>query len=413
MSSNKVKNIIVVYDYAFINGGAAKVAIQSAIELSELYKDCKVYYYSAVGGVCDELNNSSVNVICLNEKDINSGNRIIAAFKGIWNNKAKNSFQDFLSEFSPKDTIVHIHGWVKALSSAVIKVSTKKGFKTIITLHDYFSLCPNGGFYNYKTNKICQYDAMSLKCIFCSCDKRNYLQKLWRVCRQFVQDRYVRYNNQLIFFSISEMCESVVKQNVTSDVFFRVQNPYDLGDRSTVNAEFNKNYLFVGRVSEEKGIDIFCEAFTKLLESKMIFGDVIVIGAGPLLASLQEKYERIKFVGWKNRFEIEEYIKDTRCLVFPSRWYEGAPLTPIEFMSHGIPCIISDCCAATEYIEDSTGLTFSTGNVENLMDKIIYANNYDNWKVISLNLREKFNHENFEIKQHIKCLYEIYNQIIG
>ena len=35
--SRKLKNIIVVYDYANINGGAAKVEIQSAIGLSNRY----------------------------------------------------------------------------------------------------------------------------------------------------------------------------------------------------------------------------------------------------------------------------------------------------------------------------------------------------------------------------------------
>ena len=34
--NNQIKNIIIVYDYSFINGGAGKVAIQSAIELSNL-----------------------------------------------------------------------------------------------------------------------------------------------------------------------------------------------------------------------------------------------------------------------------------------------------------------------------------------------------------------------------------------
>ena len=39
---SNVKNIVIVYDYAFINGGAAKVAIQSAVELSK-NNDVNVY----------------------------------------------------------------------------------------------------------------------------------------------------------------------------------------------------------------------------------------------------------------------------------------------------------------------------------------------------------------------------------
>ena len=43
--SRKLKNIIVVYDYANINGGAAKVEIQSAIGLSNRYYVC---YFAGV-----------------------------------------------------------------------------------------------------------------------------------------------------------------------------------------------------------------------------------------------------------------------------------------------------------------------------------------------------------------------------
>ncbi len=62
--------------------------------------------------------------------------------------------------------------------------------------------------------------------------------------------------------------------------------------------------------------------------------------------------DNISFVGWKNRKEVFEYMKTARALVFPSLWYEAAPLTVPEALSIGLPCIVSDCCAAIDYIDD-------------------------------------------------------------
>jgi glycosyltransferase involved in cell wall biosynthesis len=47
--------------------------------------------------------------------------------------------------------------------------------------------------------------------------------------------------------------------------------------------------------------------------------------------------------------------------VFPSRWYETAGLSVLESLSIGLPCIVSDCCAARDYIKDEKdGCLFSS-----------------------------------------------------
>ena len=155
-----LENIIIAYDCAYINGGAAKVAIQSAIALSKL--NYHVYFFAVTGPVDSDLQSSKVEVQCLGLNDINHGNRLSAAINGIWNKKVEKSFQTFLERFSPNNTIVHLHGWAKALSSAIVSVSERMGFNTLITLHDYFTLCPNGGLYDYKKQEICTKDPMSL-----------------------------------------------------------------------------------------------------------------------------------------------------------------------------------------------------------------------------------------------------------
>lgn len=405
-----MENIIVVYDYAFINGGAAKVAIRSAVGLSD--EGYHVSYYCAVGPVCEELSESSVNVRCLDIDDINSGNRIKAMMNGIWNQNVYRDFLAFLKDFDRDQTIIHVHGWSKALSSAVLKAAEKMRFQIVLTLHDYFTLCPNGGFYNYNKKYICQLKPMSMKCMLCDCDKRNYLQKIWRTCRQLVQDRFVRADKNINYISISGLNENLIKDHVRSNRFYRVNNPIDLADCQISNIEDNKVYLYVGRVSEEKGVELFCETFTAFsMRNPGVEG--VVVGDGPLLRDLKEKYHDIEFVGWKPAEQVKEYMLKARALVFPSKWYEGAPLTIAEAMSAGLPCIVSDCTSAAEMIADGlNGFVFQAEDSASLMKKMEMMLNDTVAVRINHCLCSEFLTEEHSLTAHVKKLIRVYLQIM-
>jgi len=77
-----------------------------------------------------------------------------------------------LEDFDSKNTIVHLHGWTKALSSSVVRECVDKNFSIVCTLHDYFVACPNGGFYNFRTHKICHLHPLSTRCVLENCDSR-------------------------------------------------------------------------------------------------------------------------------------------------------------------------------------------------------------------------------------------------
>ena len=400
-----LKNIIIVYDYAFINGGAAKIAIQSAIALSK--QNYNVYYYSAVGPVCKELLFSNVQIHCLNTKDINTANRLIAIKNGIWNSSVKKNFHKFLSPFSPEDTVVHIHGWVKALSSSVVKTSTNMNFKTFITLHDYFTLCPNGGFYNFKRNKICKLKGFGIKCLFCNCDKRNYIQKLWRAARQFIQDFNVKRNPNITYISLSDLNECLVKSYVRSKQFVRVNNFVTPPPYRNENASASKTFICVGRLSIEKGVDIFCEAMHEIITTYPNI-KALVVGEGEL-SPLRNKYPEIDFVGWKTQEEIYKLLKDARALVLPSRWYEGFPLTVMEALTINVPCLISNCTSATEIITNmKTGLIFKSNNVDSLIQEAKVALDDNFLHNCQQNIEKMKISHLFSIQNHIDSLIAAY-----
>ena len=403
-----LNNIIIVYDNAAINGGAAKVAIQSAIALSKL--DYNVYFFSATGEIDEGLRKSNVNVKCLGIDDINTSKKIYAVKDGIWNKKVKKEFSSFINNFSIDNTVIHIHGWVKALTPVVFDVANKKNFKTLVTLHDYFTLCPNGGFYNYKKQVICQKAPMSLSCIFCNCDKRNYVQKLWRICKQFIQDKYVRNNPLLSFISISEGNERVVKKYTKSQKYYRVYNPIEASPEYNAG-KLSNIFVFVGRLSHEKGIDIFCEAITQVQSSKKIDG--IVVGDGPLFEEMKCKYRNILFVGWKRTTEVKKITKTARMLILPSKWYEGAPLTVLDAMFWNTPCIVSDCTFAREIVIDGiNGFIFKSNDVASLKEKIIKSLDDGLVSKFKYNIKNEFDFKKYSEDYHISSLIKVYEDIL-
>ncbi|MEP5237823.1 MAG: hypothetical protein ABJQ38_02630, partial [Flavobacteriaceae bacterium] len=182
-----LKTVVVVNDFGYVNGGASEVAIMSAVELSKKHR---VIFFCAVGPIDEILKDSNVEVIWLNQKWIvKEPNIFKAMIQGIWNLKAKRKFQQLLETLDRNHTIIHVHTWVKSLSSSFVSTIHSMGFKNVITLHDYFTACPNGAFYNYQKKSICKLKPLSTNCLLSNCDKQSRLQKIWRVLRQFVQKK--------------------------------------------------------------------------------------------------------------------------------------------------------------------------------------------------------------------------------
>lgn len=240
----KLQNIILVNDAAYITGGAGKVAISSARQLSR--HGFHVILFTAMGPVDDTLVKDGVEVICLYQYDILSDpNRFRAICQGLWNKKAKVEFRKLLSKYNPKNTLVHYHAWTKSLSSSIFQVTSSMEFPIIVTLHDFFTCCPNGGFYNYQQEHICELKAMSLSCLLCNCDVRSYSQKIWRSIRQLVQNKELKSHTRIAFISISSLCKKVHAPYLQrlNPRWYHLNNPVELNEQLEVDITQNDSYL--------------------------------------------------------------------------------------------------------------------------------------------------------------------------
>jgi len=403
-----MKNVIIVNDFDYTQGGASKVAIDTANLLVESQKNIKVYFFSGSHNDSSNLDKRVVR-ICTNQGEFLKDKNILRGMiNGIYNFKARKKFKNLLKSLDINNTIIHIHGWTKCLSSSIFDIAFKMKYKFVVTMHDYFIACPNGGYFNYKKNEICQLKPLSMNCIKCNCDSRNYGFKLYRVIRHFVQNKIVNFNNKITdVISISEFSENILKKTLNEKVnIHRVYNPIDYCVKTkTVDFDNNEYYLYVGRLSKEKGVDIFCKAITN------IDAKGIVVGDGDEKEKLESIYTNVKFVGWKTSEEVREYMKNARALIFPSKLYETAGLTVIEAQQLGLPVFVSNVTAGKEFCEGANkDLLFNPNDIDDLIKKIkkFEKNDITMYSESSIKTYKKY-----KKNIYIDDILEAYSNIIG
>ena len=118
----------------------------------------------------------------------------------------------------------------------------------------------------------------------------------------------------------------------------------------------SKKYLFVGRLSKEKGVLQLARACKKLDL------DITFVGDGDCRDEIHQIYPRAKITGWINsQDEIDNYIRHSRMVIFPSLWYETFGLVVLDSMKNGVPAIVSSHSTASEFIKHKfNGLLFDT-----------------------------------------------------
>jgi glycosyltransferase involved in cell wall biosynthesis len=105
-------------------------------------------------------------------------------------------------------------------------------------------------------------------------------------------------------------------------------------DASVQATRPRKGALFVGRLSNEKGIRELVGAWPAGADP------IRVVGDGPLAGELRDLAKHnVLILGARSRNEIRVLLSTSRVLVVPSLWYEGLPLAVLEAASEGTPVV--------------------------------------------------------------------------
>ena len=399
--------ILVLNDFAYVQGGASKVSIDEAVGLAN--GGYRVIFFAPVGPPCPALSSAPLEIICLDQGELQDFKRNpLVALQGIWNVAAYRRFGQLLDTLDPARTIIHIHGYTKALTSSPIRAAAKRGFKMVCTLHDFFSACPNGALFNYVTETPCPLVPLSARCVATSCDKRRYVHKLYRVLRSLIQRYAGRFPSAIHdFITLSRRSADLLRPYIPADArLYPLDNIIEVDQAPPVAAALNRRIVAVGRLESEKGIALLLRAATAASLG------ITFIGDGPL-RPLVEATPGCTVTGWLPSSEVYRELEHARCVVFPSLWYETFGLVVSEAAARGIPAIVSDVTAAAERVIDGeTGWIFKSGDAEDLSRCLLETLDDDKVTRRAAAAYAAYWAAPGTAARHVRLLGEIYSQIL-
>lgn len=386
------------------------MAITEALGLAD--HGIEVIFLCGIGPLDERMtHHSNITVLQGDGFDVlTEANRYKAAIKGSWNIQAAQNLNKILSSSDTQDTLVHLHGWHRSLSSSISAAIQKTTLPFICTVHDYFLACPNGGFYNFQNNQPCPLRALSFSCLVEHCDPRVYPHKLWRYARTAIQKHLAKLPNaKMTFITVSEFSEKIIRPYLPQGALtINLPNPISVQKKPRVQIAENQHYYYAGRFMIDKGPMLLAEA-NRDRKFQLTF-----IGEGPLEDQLRSADPTAEFTGWLTRESYFEELSRARALIFTTRGYETQGMTVLEAASMGIPAIVSDSSAATAWVKDGVnGLWFRQGDSNDLREKIIALEDDALLSRLGDATYEQFWENPPTTDSHIEKLISIYKKVLS
>ncbi len=174
--------------------------------------------------------------------------------------------------------------------------------------------------------------------------------------------------------------------------------------------------VFIGRIGEEKGVDVLLDAW-KLLGPAA--PKLEIIGDGPSKDCLSGLItgtfleDKITFTGQLPFIETQRRLGAAKALVLPSRCFEGFPMVIREAFALGVPVIASRIGSIPDIVRDTVNGTLSEpGNAESLgqiIGKVF--NDPDALQAMSAAARLEFE-DRYTAETNLETLIGIYEKAI-
>jgi len=272
--------------------------------------------------------------------------------------------------------VAHFHNIFYMMTPAVYEACRDEGVPVVQSLHNFRLMCANGLF--FRDGHVCEdcttkgrWEGVKHRCLrgsaLMSAAVSSATQAHWRkgtwlttVTRYIVASEFTR--GKYVAAGIPHHKISVKPNFLYPDPGVRQK---DLG-----------YMLYVGRLSQEKGVRVLLEAWRSMEGVPLK-----ILGTGPLEKELREfaqnnKLPRVEFLGFAAKNAYDEAMRGARAVLIPSECYENFPRILAEAFAYGVPVVASRLGSLAELVEDGqTGLVFEPGNTAELSQKVQWLMN--------------------------------------
>ena len=303
----------------------------------------------------------------------NGGNTLLKVLQLPFNCSSYSKVTEKLICFKPD--VVHIHNLHFAASASVVYALKRHKVPFVITLHNYRLLCPSatlfykGKFFTDFVNK-----AFSWKAVMKGVYLNSSLLTFWVSFSMMLHQFFGTWKNTAKFIALGQHTIEIFKNSKYKYLVNKiVVKPNFCYNQELVNEEKSDYYLYLGRLSEEKGLYVLLNAFAN---SNF---NLKIAGTGPMeeeVISFAKNHPNIQFLGHVDKQTADKLLSAATALIFPSLWYETFGMVIIEAFAAGTP-VIASLLGQLKFIINNklNGLHFEAGNETNLREKIDYYQN--------------------------------------
>jgi glycosyltransferase involved in cell wall biosynthesis len=249
--------------------------------------------------------------------------------------RAQHDLADLIRGHRPD--VLHLHNPYPLISPWVVRTAHRHGVPVVQTVHNFRQVCSSGLY--YRDGHVC-YDCrgrfVGVPAVVHRCYRGSRAQSAVMATALAVHrptwrsvDRYValtaRIADHLRDYGIPDG-RIVVKPNSVPDP----GPPSPPGD----------GFLFLGRLSPEKGIDLLLNAWQRHPDGSL--GQLTVAGDGqlrPLVEQAAAARTDISYAGTLGRDGVRAALRRAAVVVAPSTWEDVLPTVVIEALANGRPVL--------------------------------------------------------------------------
>ncbi|OVE76866.1 hypothetical protein BVX98_04155 [bacterium F11] len=333
-----------------------------------------------------------------------------------WDNLKK--ITTICREYQPD--FIHVHNLFPFLTPSVCSVGKQMGIPIVQTLHNFRLFCLNGLL--YREGNVCELclKGSLLNGTVHRCYQQGFITSGAMSLTLCLHRMLNTWNSKIDrFIALSEFSRNkFVENGIANEKIEVIPNGIDLsGDCATDEIPSSPSLVYIGRLSEEKGIRTLLKAFA-IFSTKRPDVPLHVVGTGRLereVRNFKEENSNLKIFlhGYLQAYDRDQLLKKSTFLMFPSECYENCPYVILESLSLGIPVIGSDRGGIPELINDgTTGYLFESGSPSQLNAVLVKAmENLSQWPSMTRNAREEAK-ARFDKKVWIERIENLYKSIL-
>lgn len=277
-----------------------------------------------------------------------------AATSAVWSRSAAREVQALVRDRQPD--VVHVHNLFPALSPAVIRAAAAEGVPVVMTLHNFRLLCLPATF--LREGRVCEdcLGRLPWRGVVRGCYRGSRLASVPYATSLVVHRRLRTFDAVTRFLAVSEFVRA--KHAAAGMPTERLSVLPNFAPPAPPRAGPGDYFLFVGRLSPEKGLPVLLEAWRPEL------GRLVVAGDGPQAPILRTAPPGVEARGAVTPDEVRRLFAGARALICPSLCYEAFPRVVVEAYAQGVPVVAGRLGALPEVVEDGvTGLLFAPADV--------------------------------------------------